>query len=280
MDSSKKVGLVLGGGGARGLAHIGVAKVLHEYRIQISELAGCSMGALIAALLAIGLSVDEIERIARRFNSKREIIKLLDRTPSRRGLLAGKSIRRYLSNFIDPEYQIEDALIPLTMNAVDLITGKEIALTRGNLLDGIMASTAIPGIFPPVEIGSYRLVDGGVLNDVPVKYSRKSSVDIVLAVDVHQYNHDEQPITSSQLPYEHMPLPLPVLVQDFYRVEMIITSELISRNLQDYPPDILITPSIPGDITALFGFTHVDEIIRAGEVAMREKMPDLLKMIV
>lgn len=276
MDFTKKVGLVLGGGGARGLAHIGVAKILNEYGIQISELAGCSMGALIASAMAIGLPIEEIERIARRFNSKREIIKLLDRTPSRRGLLAGKSIRKYLSNFIDPEYQIENTHIPLTMNAVDLITGEEIALTRGNLLDGIMASTAIPGVFPPVEIGPYRLVDGGVLNDVPVKYLRKSSVDILIAVDVHQYSHDEQP---TQLPYEHIPLPIPALVQNFYRVEMIMTSALISRNLQDYPPDILVTPTIPGDITALFGFNRVDEIIRAGELAMLEKIPDLLNMI-
>lgn len=279
MDFTKKVGLVLGGGGARGLSHIGVAKILNEYGVQISELAGCSMGALIASAMAIGLPIEEIESIARRFNSKREIIKLLDRTPSRRGLLAGKSIRKYLSNFIGPEYQIENTHIPLTLNAVDLITGEEIALTRGNLLDGIMASTAIPGVFPPVEIGPYRLVDGGVLNDVPVKYLRKSSVDILIAVDVHQYTLDEQPKPPTQLPYEHIPLPIPALVQDFYRVEMIMTSALISRNLQDYPPDILVTPTIPGDITALFGFNRVDEIIRAGELAMLEKIPDLLNMI-
>ena len=279
MDFTKKVGLVLGGGGARGLSHIGVAKILNEYGVQISELAGCSMGALIASAMAIGLPIEEIERIARRFNSKREIIKLLDRTPSRRGLLAGKSIRKYLSNFINPEYQIENTLIPLTLNAVDLITGEEVALTHRNLLEGIMASTAIPGVFPPVETGPYRLVDGGVLNDVPVKYLRKSSVDILIAGDVHQYTLDEQPKPPTQLPYEHIPLPIPALVQNFYRVEMIMTSALISRNLQDYPPDILVTPTIPGDITALFGFNRVDEIIRAGELAMLEKIPDLLNLI-
>ncbi len=278
MENSRKIGLVLGGGGARGLAHIGVAKVLFENGIEISALAGCSMGALIAASIAIGLPIDEIERIAGRLNSKREIIKLLDRTPSRRGLLAGKNIRKFLSRFIDPEYRIEDAIIPLTINAVDLITGKEIALTHGSVLDGIMASTAIPGIFSPVEIGPYRLVDGGVLNDVPVKYLRESTVDIVIAVDVHQHKTEDAPIAST-LPYEHIPLPLPTLVQDFYRVEMIMTSALISKNLSAYPPDLLITPTIPGDITALFGFTRVDEIIRAGEIAMREKMPELLEKL-
>lgn len=278
MQKIHQIGLVLGGGGARGLAHIGVAKVLIENGITFSHLAGCSMGGIVAASLAFGLSIDEIEKIARQLNSKMEIIKLLDRTPSRKGLLAGKNIRKYLSRFLDPLSVIEDTTIPLVLNAVDLITGKEVALTRGNLIDGIMATTAVPGFFPPVQIGSYRLVDGGVLDDVPVKFMREFSVDFVLAVDVHQQSNKMKD-GHGQPTYEHIPLPIPSILQDFYRVEMIMANTLVEHNLREYPPDLLITPSIPNDVTSLFGFTRVNEIIQAGENAMREKMPELLQQL-
>lgn len=274
----KLLGLALGGGGARGLAHIGVLKVLNRNGIKISYLSGCSMGGIIASTYAIGLPIEEIESIARRLNNKREILKLVDRTPNRRGLLAGRNIRKYLSNHIDPSAQIEDALIPLVMNAVDLISGKEILLDKGNLLDSIMATTAVPGFFPPVEMGPYRLVDGGVLNDVPVKHLKGTMAEVILAVEVHQRNQDnDSPIDSHR--YEHIPLPLPGIVQDFYRVEMIMTSTLVEKNLQEFPPDIMVSPSIPDDITSLFGFNRVNEIIQAGEEAMEDKLPELLHLL-
>ncbi len=272
------LGLALGGGGARGLAHIGILKVLHNNGIKISFLSGCSMGGIIASTYAIGLPIDEIENIARRLNSKREMLKLVDRTPNRRGLLAGKNIRKYLSNHIDPALRIEDSLIPLFINAVDLITGKEILLDRGNLLDSLMATTAVPGFFPPVEIGPYRLVDGGVLDDVPVKHLKKTKAEVILAVEVHQRNQDmESTIENRQ--YEHIPLPLPGIVQDFYRVEMIMTTTLVEKNMHEFPPDLLISPSIPDDITTLFGFNRVNEIIRAGEVAMEARLSELLDLL-
>lgn len=278
VQQQKKLGIVLGGGGARGLAHIGVLKVLINNGIEISCLAGCSMGGIIASSLAIGLPIDEIEKIAKRLNSKREILKLLDRTPNRRGLLAGKNIRRYLSHYIPPSAKIEDALIPLCMNAVDLISGKEILLDRGNLLDSIMATTAVPGFFPPVEIGPYRLVDGGVLDDVPVKILKGSNADVIMAVDVHLMNQVTTSTEDSHR-HEHIPLPLPGILQDFYRVEMIMTSTLVEKNIKEFPPDLLIAPAVPADITSLFGFSRVNEIIRAGEQAMEARLRDLLALL-
>jgi len=274
----KLLGLALGGGGARGLAHIGVLKVLSRNGIKISCLSGCSMGGIIASTYAIGLSIDEIENIAKRLNSKREILKLVDRTPNRRGLLAGKNVRKYLSNHIDPTTRIEDSLIPLCMNAVDLISGKEILLDKGNLIDSIMATTAVPGFFPPVEIGPYRLVDGGVLDDVPVKYLKGSVAEVILAVDVHQQNQHNSPINDARQ-HEHIPMLLPGIVQDFYRVEMIMTSTLVEKNMQEFPPDLLINPAIPDDITSLFGFNRVNEIIRAGEEAMESKLSELFHLL-
>ncbi len=277
-NSEKNIGLVLGGGGARGLAHIGVIKVLDEEGYKISHLAGCSMGGLISSLLATGMSICEIERIARRFSNTREILKLIDRTPSRKGLLAGKNIRKYLSRYIPADIKIEDARIPLVLNAVDLKTGCEIELREGNLLDGIMATTAVPGFFPPVEIGPYRLVDGGMLDDVPVKCIKQNKPDFIVAVDVHQ-NDAEWIQSGKDLQYEHIPLPLPAFMQDFYRVEMIMTTTLIKINLEKYPPDLLVRPAIPPNVSLLFGFLKVQEIIQAGEEAMRERLPVLESLL-
>ena len=236
------------------------------------------MGGLIAAAVAIGMSIDEIEKIALRFQSKREIIRLIDRTPSRKGLLAGKNVRKFLAEFIPSNLCIEETSIPLIMNAVDLNSGIEIPLKEGNLIDAIMATTAIPGFFPPVEIGPYRLVDGGALNDVPVNYLKVSSVDVILAVDVHQRDNHLQ--SSSPLSH-HEPLPIPIfpMMQDFYRVETIVTGKLVEFNLERFPPDMLISPKIPAEVTTLVGFHHVSEVISAGEVAMRDSMPQLLNLL-
>jgi len=270
----KRIGLVLGGGGARGLAHIGVIKVLEESGFQVSLLAGCSMGGLIASLYATGMPVNEIERVVSRLSNIREWLKLVDRAPSRKGLLAGKKIRHYLSRFIAPGVRIEQTRIPLVMNAVDLNTGSEIELREGNLLDAIMATTAVPGFFSPVEIGPFRLVDGGILDDVPVKCIKSICPYPIVAVDVHK-KIQEPAISDKGSNLERIPLPLPPFMQDFYRVEMIMTTTFIQINLAQHPPDLLIRPAIPSDVSLFFGFQKVKEIIQAGEVAMRERLPDL-----
>jgi len=274
----KKIGLVLGGGGARGLAHIGIIKVLEEAGITISHLAGCSMGGLIASLYASGMPISEIEGIALSLNNTREILKLVDHTPSRKGLLAGKSIRKFLSRFIPTEYTIENTKIPLVLNAVDLNTGREIELREGSLLDSIMATTAVPGFFPAVDRGPYRLVDGGMLDDVPVKYLKSISPIPVVAVDVHLHLQ-ETALAGGSSNHEHIPLPLPVFMQDFYNVEMIMTTTFIKINLEKYPPDLLVRPTIPADISLFFGFLKVRDIIQAGEDAMREKLPILHSLL-
>ena len=271
------IGLALGGGGARGLAHIGVIKALEEARVPISHLAGCSMGGLIAALYSIGLSSSQIETIALKFSHTREMLKMVDRTPTRKGLMAGKNFRKFLTKYIPESLQVTNASIPLILNAVDIITGKEIELSSGSLLDSIMATTAVPGFFPPVEIGPYRLVDGGILDDVPVKFLKRYPLDAIVAVDVHQSIDDIH--VNESMPYEHIPLPIPSFLQDLYRVEMIVTTTLIKKNMEDYPPDILIQPKLPTDVSLFFGFVKAKEIIEAGEQAAREKMPDILALL-
>lgn len=274
----KKLGLVLGGGGAKGFAHIGVLKVLINAGLPIEFICGCSMGALIGGLYASGMEIDELESVARKFNSTRELLKLIDRTPSRKGLMVGKKVRSYLSQFITQNARLEETRIPLIVNAVDLITGDEIELNNGVLLDCMMASSAVPGFFPPVEIGPYRLIDGGLLDDVPVKLMKDKPVEFILAVDVHMNDHNPL-IQATSSHVHHLPVPLPEFISDFYRAEMIMASALTQINLTIDPPDMLIRPKIPKDVTLFGGFQKASEVISVGEEAMLEALPELQKRL-
>lgn len=276
-STNPRIGLVLGGGGARGLAHIGVIKVLEENQIPISYLAGCSMGGLIGALYSVGYKSSEIEKLAMKFSNNREMLKVIDRTPTRKGIISGIRLRKYFENYVPEDLLASDTSIPLILNAVDIVTGKEIELTDGRLIDNIMATTSVPGFFPPVEIGPYRLVDGGMLDDVPVKYLTTKPLDLIIAVDVHQ-SIDAFDL-SDQASREHIPLPIPQFMQNFYRVEMIVTTTLIKKNLEEYPPDLLIQPELPSDVSLFFGFNKAAEIIEAGYQAMADKMPDLKTLL-
>ena len=181
----KSLGLALSGGGARGLAHIGVLKVLEENNISISYISGCSMGGLVGSLFALGYSVNEIENIAKKYTSLREMINLVDRSPSRRGLIVGHRLRNLLSKWIDNEIAFSSTKIPLVLNAVDLISSQEIVLCEGSILDAVMSTIAIPGLFAPVNNKGMQLVDGGTLNNLPVSNLKQFTPEVTLAVDVH-----------------------------------------------------------------------------------------------
>lgn len=274
----KKLGVVLSGGGARGLAHIGVLKVFEEANIQISAISGCSIGGLIGALYAKGVPIAEIEAIAKKYTNIREMVKLVDRTPKRRGLIVGNRLRNFLSTLISKEEDIGDTRIPLILNAVDLVTSREVALTNGSLLDAVMATIAVPGFFAPVNINEYQLIDGGVLDNLPIKHLTTPTVEVIIAVDVH-------PDTTNEIPWQfskekpHFPIPLPDFFLDFYRAQLIMVTELTENNLQKFPPNLLIRPDMPSEITMFLGFERAQEIIDCGETAARthlKKVMDLL----
>jgi len=140
-----KVGLALGGGGARGLAHIGVLKVLEREGIQIDCLAGTSIGGVIAAAFAQGRTAEELEAEATKFSKVRHLVSLLDPNPARRGFLEGNRVRKYLLSLFGPDQSFENLKIPLILNAVDLNTCAEIAISEGPLLPAIYGTIAVPG---------------------------------------------------------------------------------------------------------------------------------------
>jgi len=178
----KKIGLALGSGAARGLAHIGVIKVLEENQIPIKMIAGTSMGALVGALYAAGLSGNDLEEIACNVDLK-TTAKLFIPTPSLSGLVNGNRIAELLGPLVG-NVNIRSLKIPFAAVAVDIENAEEVVIRDGSLIGAIRASISIPGIFTAANYQNRFLVDGGLLNPVPVDVVRNMGANFVIAVNV------------------------------------------------------------------------------------------------
>lgn len=266
---TKRLGIALSGGGARGLAHIGVLKMLENAGVSIDYISGSSMGGIIAALYASGMSPLEIETVAISKSKLSELIRLADPTALRRGLFEGYRVKSMLTDWLGEKKHFSDLNIPLAITAVDLNTSKEIVFRDGELLSALMATSAFPGIFPPVEFNGYRLVDGGVLNNLPVDRVRELGAEVILAVDVLFH-------TSDLAKGWRMSIPIPGFFEEFYRAEMIMQAEFSRLKLNINKPDIIISPPIPPEVGIFIGFTQAEKIIEAGGAAATMCLP-LLK---
>ncbi len=178
----KKLGLALGGGAARGWAHIGVIHALREAEIPINFVAGTSIGALVGAFLAAD-KLKVLERLALNLDWL-DVISFFDLVFPRSGLIDGKKVVAFLGKHL-PQKNIEELPLPFAAVATDIISGKEVVLTKGNIIEAIRASIAVPGIFTPVHLNGYLLVDGGVLNPVPVNVVKEMGAEVVIAVDLN-----------------------------------------------------------------------------------------------
>lgn len=283
-EKRPKIGVALSGGGAKGLAHIGVLKVLEETGIPIHYITGTSMGSVVGALYAIGYRADELEKLAlntdwadlmtdeisRRYVAMEE--KIWDgryigsfpissrgvQLPS--GLISGQKISNFLSRLTWSVHHIDDFKqlpIPFTCIAADIITGKAVPIDSGFLPDAIRASMAIPTIFTPVKLHDHLLVDGGLVRNLPAEDVKRMGADIVIGVDV----------SFTLLPAEDINSFLDIITQSLSFVEAQ------SREKQHELCDILIQP----DITelAMFSFGDVEKLINRGEEAARNMLPQL-----
>jgi NTE family protein len=180
-DVKKSVSLVLGSGGARGLAHIGVIRELEADGYQIASLSGCSIGALIGGVYAAG-KLDEFENWVRAI-SRLDMVSLLDMSWSSDGLVKGDRIIETLVELVG-DRRIEDLPIPYTAIAADIKNEKEVWLRSGRLFDAIRASISLPLFFTPVPYKGFHLIDGGVLNPVPIAPTFNDDTDITIAVNL------------------------------------------------------------------------------------------------
>ena len=175
----KKLGLALGAGGSRGVAHIGFLRALEEEGIKPDYICGCSMGSVVGAAYASGMSPREMWSIV----AKLRILDLISPSKQRGGLFGTKKMRQQLLKHIG-DISFEDLKIPFHCVAVDMCTQTLVEFSEGNVLDAVVASSSIPAVFHPLDKNGMRLIDGGVLERVPVKQVKDMGADVVVAVDV------------------------------------------------------------------------------------------------
>ena len=291
MNKKKTVSLVLGSGGARGYAHIGVIEVLLEYGYEIKSISGSSMGALVGALYACGkLNVYKRWVLSLRFI---DVAKLLDLTFAKGGLIQGEKIFKNIEKMIG-ETMIEDLPISFTAVATDLIKQKEVWIRKGRLIDAIRASTAIPTIFIPAKLEGRYLVDGSVLNPIPIAPTMVDNTDIIIAVNLNarakkscEINAPKDKMKSKTTIYtkieeklEHLVTKkkkdefsklgiLGVMFRSVETMQKVITEYKIAG----YSPNILI--NIPCNTCEFYEFDKAKEMIQFGRRMMKEYLDKL-----
>lgn len=175
-----KTGLALGGGAVLGAAHVGVLKALHERDVTIDCITGTSIGALVGAFYAFGKSIDEMEAIA----SDLSWLDISSFTLTKYGLLSNRRLGQLLTEHLG-ECDMKSAKIPFAVVATDVATGEKVVIDRGSVAEAVMASTCIPGVFKPVRRGDRFLVDGGIIENVPLVTLKAMGVDRSIAVDLN-----------------------------------------------------------------------------------------------
>lgn len=272
MAESKRFGMALGGGGARGYAHIGVLRVLEREGFRPSVLAGTSMGSIMAAFFAAGHSANRVQEIL----SQMSFWRFLDLNPLSDMLNFSELVR-----FLEPHLprQIEDFPIPLGITATDLVTGTEVYFRQGDVFQAIRASIAYPGVISPIWVGEQLLADGGILNQIPVDLARFLGAERVIAVDVtplEVLREHPQKKTWWQQIFRRGTDTNPI--QNVYRSVEIMQIRLAEVKLAVSRPDLILRPSLEG--IGLFNFQQLEQAIQDGEAAAEGKLEEIRQLLV
>lgn len=266
MFKRKKIGLALGGGAAKGLAHIGVLKVLEENGIKPDFVSGTSIGAIVGSLYCSGYSAEQIEDIAKKTNW----VKLFDPKISRKGLIKGDNIEKYLRELLEDK-QFSELKIPLFIPAVDILKSQEIIFNKGDLVKAIRSSISIPGILRPIENNGNVLVDGGIIDNLPIDVLKDSGADIIIAVSLFKENKKGY-VFSTALKENNMTL-VPNMLTSLLNSLTIVEREMTKNILDNSKADILIMPDLKK--INFQDFYKADEIIKIGEIETRNRLKDI-----
>ena len=277
----QKVALVLSGGGARGLAHIGVIEELEKEGFEITSIAGTSMGSLIGGVYAKGQLEEFKEWICDLDRNK--VLSLIDLTLNTTGLIKGEKVLNRMKEFITDQ-KIEKLNIPYTAIAANIMSGEEVILNKGSLYEAIRASIAIPSVFTPVKKGKDVLVDGGIVNNLPINRVKRTKGDIVVAVNVlaktkkYTPRMSKKELDKREKRYDEELNIIQGRLQKFFPKKKeqklsyfdIITktiNTMLYQNTQfamkEQQPDILI--NISKDSCNIFDFHKADELIAIGK---------------
>ena len=240
MESKKTVSLALGGGSVLGALHIGVLQAFEEHGIIIKAISGTSAGAIVATLYAFGKSPKEIEEIILELKWST----LLNVTFSKYGFLSNKKIGSFIKKHIG-EKNIEEAKIALSIVATDITNGEKVTLKHGDVAKAVMASTCVPGLFVPVEIENRLLVDGGIVENIPLNSLQNRDVDYKIGVDLLCQNSPKKPSNLAE-----------VLHNSFY---FLIKA---NKKVQTKEADIIIQPDLSGFNT--IDMSQMKDLIRLG----------------
>ncbi|KAA3503913.1 patatin-like phospholipase family protein [Rhizobium rhizogenes] len=276
---TRRIALALGGGAARGWAHIGVLRALDEAGVKIGMIAGTSIGALVGGCYLAG-KLDELEEFARSLTMRR-IAGLLDLTIGGGGLFGGMRLTKRMQEHLEG-LRVENLDHPFIAVATELRTGHEVWIHQGDLVTALRSSYALPGIFEPVQCNGRTLIDGALVNPVPVSVCRAYEQALVVAVNLNYdlfgrsavVKHAASPHAGSAPPVESAPRPgLPgVMVQAFN----IIQDRISRSRLAGDPPDLMLHPRI-NDI-GLSEFHRASEAIDRGYQETRARIPELERM--
>ena len=278
-----KVGLALGGGGARGLAHIGVLKVLERENIPIDLITGTSMGAIIGGVYALKKDISAIEKIAEKYSKISEFnidfsfsekerkdkpfflkkmsdfLKkgyILNLELRRKYINDGEGVKKIIKDLVD-DRAFTDTKIPFAAVAADLVKGEKVILDQGKLFDALLASASIPGMFPPVILNKKILVDGGIVDVVPIEAAQSLGANFVIAVSMSQTIKKRAEFDNA--------------VEIFFRSDSITSAEL--RKLQLSFADVVITPKVGRFHWS--DFSKPEQCIREGEIAAQNAILEL-----
>jgi NTE family protein len=254
-----KIALVLGGGAARGFAHVGVLRALEQEKIPVDMIVGTSVGSLIGAIYASNPNSFELEWTAFTLEKSDIFDYGILGAFTGMGVVKGQKLESFVQNKI-PVANIENLKLPFAAVATDLNRGVRVVLDRGSVARAVHASSAIPGVFEPVDYQGKMLVDGGVMDNIPISVAREKGADIVIAVDISE-NVTNFNITN--------------LVDVTMQAVNIMFDENVKNKKKD--ADILIAPAV-GDV-AMLDFTQKKRCMQAGIDATQKAMPEIRKKI-
>ncbi len=304
LGRKKKIGLALGGGAARGWAHLGVIQALQERGVTVDFVAGTSMGALVGGFFAAG-RLPVLRELAVQLDWKQVLYYFFEMSFSRSGLVDGRKIVEWIRRNV-PVHGLAELPLPFRAVATDVLSGREVVIAEGDLIDAIRASIAIPGLFTPVNRGGMVLVDGGLTNPVPVSVAREMGAEKVIAVDLNydligsrqrrrnvrldetaasaepdapdplarmapmleKINASFRRLNLPPLPVKRRPASgaaLPGIADVLGNSIRIAEAQITATRLKIDPPDVLIRPEVGGIM--IMDFHRAQEAIAAGYTA-------------